>query len=132
MRGTMFKKKTYQPVSDAPFLPSGIVVEAEDKWYYLKSKSKRPIASRRVLESWGLPVLKCNYKAISKLVTLGPLGFRDGTVIKSIVNGRIYIISEGKRRQITNPDWLTWLQIGNPVLVSAEEELLNDVGDDLD
>ena len=42
-------------------------------------------------------------------LTSGILGFRDGSLIHDISDGRIYLISDSKRRHIVDPDVLEWL-----------------------
>jgi hypothetical protein len=63
----------------------------------------------------------------------GKLGFRDGTLIKNIADGKLYLISQNKRRHIVNPD--TFSQYGlnrsNIVEVSELESNMHELGENL-
>ena len=41
----------------------------------------------------------------------GILGFRDGTLVKDISDGKIYLISDAKRRHVIDPDVLQWIEV---------------------
>ena len=64
---------------------------------------------------------------------VGTLGFRDGTLIKNIADGKIYLISQNKRRHIIDPDSFTkyGLDRSNIVEVSEAEVNMHDIGDNL-
>jgi hypothetical protein len=63
----------------------------------------------------------------------GKLGLREGTLINNVANGKMYLISENKKRQITNPDWLELLNYSefDCLKVSDEEANLHEDGEDL-
>ena len=42
--------------------------------------------------------------SVSKFKKSGVLGFRNGTLVKNIADGRYYLISDNKRRHIVSPD----------------------------
>jgi hypothetical protein len=64
----------------------------------------------------------------------GTLGFRDGTVIKDIADGKIYLIENSKKRHIISPDFFekygfnrNWI-----IEVSQKEASLHKDGEDID
>lgn len=56
--------------------------------------------------------------------------FRNGSLLYSQASGKMYLISENKRRHITNPDWLDALAFNrsDAVWVSAAEINLHEEG----
>jgi hypothetical protein len=81
-----------------------VVVETENGWFFIKGKNKFRINSERVLSSWRVDTLPGTTASVSKFKNAGLLGFRNGTVIRNIADGRYYLISENKRRHIVTPD----------------------------
>jgi hypothetical protein len=63
----------------------------------------------------------------------GKLGFRDGTLIKNIADGRIYLVSQNKLRHIVDPDSFTryGLDRSNVIEVSETEVSAHDLGEKL-
>jgi hypothetical protein len=82
------------------------------------------------MKSWCLPVLETKESVISGLKLFGSLGFRDGTLVKDISNGKIYLISDSKSRHITDPDVLEWLE-AEIIRVSHKEILSHEEGEEL-
>lgn len=113
--------------------PAGLFVEAEDGVWYIIAPGKRVrVFSDRVLNSWSATPLygtEASLKNHTQLV--GPLGFRNGTLIKNIVSGRYYLISENKRRLIANPDIFTNFNLSSDtaIIVSDEEANLHPEGE---
>lgn len=115
--------------------PAGVLLLTETgKWYLMQSTGKRKITSERVLESWdfGYTVFTSDI-ALSKTPAVGILGFRNGTLIKNIADAKLYLISDGKRRQIQNPDVLDllFLREEDALLVSQDETNLHQEGEPL-
>lgn len=103
----LFSKKKAPKVvpPQGPFkYPSGTVVNTESGQYYLKGLVKYKIKSRSVFNSWNFPlVVDSTDEAISKYrPSLKRLGFRDGTIIRDIYDGRLYVIANSKRVQISS------------------------------
>ncbi len=115
--------------------PSGLAVETTDgKMWYIKGNTKFSIPSVRVLHSWNfnslataIPEVLVDYKVG------GSLGFRDGTVIENMADTKNYLISESKRRHITNPDAFDKYGLDRDcvVEVSADEANLHDDGEEI-
>lgn len=101
-----WKKKPLRPVTQINY-PSGSVVEVENGWYYIKNTVKIPIL-KRVFESWNFSNVFYGSEASVKGFkdTLEPLPFREGSLLKNTADGKIYLVSNGQRRHVTNPDWV--------------------------
>jgi hypothetical protein len=63
----------------------------------------------------------------------GKLGFRDGTLIKNIADGRIYLVSQNKLRHVVDPDSFTryGLDRSKVIEVSETEVSAHDLGEKL-
>ena len=99
-------KKRYNPK-----VPSGLIAHTETGYFYIKGSSKFNFISERAMTSWNLPIIETNDSMISNLKRAGILGFRDGTLVKDISDGKIYLISDSKRRHVIDPDVLEWLNV---------------------
>lgn len=84
--------------------PYGMAVQTEEGVYFLKEKTKFKLYSQRCADSWRFPILPGSKESVSKYIYGGYMGFRDGSLIKNIANGKIYLVSQQKRRHITSPD----------------------------
>ncbi|QFP97381.1 hypothetical protein SEA_ICHABODCRANE_65 [Streptomyces phage IchabodCrane] len=86
--------------------PTGTCVQTENGLFYIKGRFRYRITSMRILDSWGFPyILKSSEAALSKHKIGGKLGFRQGTLVKDMSNGKMYLISENLRRLIDSPDF---------------------------
>ena len=63
----------------------------------------------------------------------GSLGFRDGSLIKNIADGKMYLISQNKRRHIVDPDSFARYGLDRSVVIEVSETEVNmhDIGEDL-
>ena len=112
--------------------PSGTCVVTESGRYYINGKFRHKVVSDRVFDSWSFSlVIESTEAARSKYALMRSLGFRDGTVIKNILDGKIYVISKNLRRLIDDPDVLRRLgkDESQVVLVSNGETLLHKEGE---
>lgn len=99
------RQKDSRPLPQEPInYPSDVVVETESGYWFIKGKNKLRIFSERCLNSWQVDVLPGTDVSISKFKKAGVLGFRNGTLVKNIADGRYYLISDNKRRHIVSPD----------------------------
>lgn len=102
------KKKTL-PTTPVEY-PHGTCVKTEKGTYLIqegKTKVRLRVPTQRILDSWKFDrVVLTTEKALSQYKVYGRLGFRDGSLIYNIADGRIYLISKNKRRHITSPDAL--------------------------
>ena len=124
----------FQPPALRTEYPFGTCVETEDGWWLIREKMRFKIPSNRVLVSWGLTVIPARESAVKHYKKAGTLGFRDGTVIQDVSDGKLYMIAQNKKRHIRNPDFFTTLGFDRVPLikVSAAEAKLHDDGEVLD
>lgn len=130
------KKEVSAPAKIIPPLvptayPSGIAVFDGTNTYFIKNNKKYRIISDRALESWGFKVWYGSPESLSKTVLGGILAFRDGSVIKDVSNGKIYLVVNGLKQHITTPDFFTKFGIdpGYIIEVSAKEADLHKNGE---
>jgi hypothetical protein len=118
--------KIYNPV-----IPSGLIAHTEKGYFYIKGNKKFKLVSEKAMLSWSLPAIKTNEIMISKLLMSGTLGFRDGSLVKDVSDGKIYLISDSKRRHIISPDVLEWM---NTAVINAgqKEILVHEEGDPIE
>lgn len=116
--------------------PNGTFVETEKGYFYIVAPTKRlRIINKRVLDSWSPPrVVPSSEAALVKYRVSAKLKFRNGSLINNLGDGKIYLIEDGNRRHVTNPDAL--LRIGavreEATLVSLAEINLHPEGEPLD
>ena len=103
------KKPQIQIKSFYPNVPSGLIAHTEKGYYYIKGKKRFKFVSERAMITWGLPVITTLEEKLAGITIFGVLGLRDGTLVKDISDGKIYLISDSKRRHVTNPDVLLWM-----------------------
>ena len=126
----LLKSRSSAKLSD---FPVGTCVYDGSKHWYLQGKYKRAILTKRVFKSWDFPfVVKVSPEFTASLLKAKPLKFRNGTVIRAM-DGKAYVISEGKRRLIANPDYLSafGLKLRDIEYVSNVELELHELGEDL-
>jgi len=138
----MFKRRTQKPPTKPTEYPAGIFIETELGYFYIVNQSKRyRITSKRCLESWSPPrVVKTTEKTVQKYRISSKLKFRNGSLIWNISDGRIYLIENGLRCWVRNPDWFYTLgldpadlkyNMGKIICVSASDLNLHEIGEDL-
>lgn len=78
-----------------------------------------------MLESWRFPrVVKVPEEIAANYLLSGKLGFRDGSLICNLKDGKIYLIADNKRRHVTGPDILKALGAeGKDVVMVSDEEI---------
>ena len=124
------KKQVKTNKKYTPVVPSGLIACTDKGYFYIKGGKKFKFISERAMLSWNLPIINTSDDKINKLVIAGTLGFRDGTLIKDISDGKIYLVSDSKRRHIVDPDVLEWLNT-NIVMAGQKEVLIHEEGDKL-
>lgn len=104
----MFRSKVTLTLPTKPVeYPTGLCVSVNGNHYYVNGKFVHPIIGSRILESWRFPfVVKTSDEALTNYVRAAKLGFRDGSIIRSIKSSTIYIISKREKRPLSNPDLL--------------------------
>jgi hypothetical protein len=71
--------------------------------------------------------------ALTGIKMAGKLGFRDGSLIKNLADGRMYLVSQNKLRHIVDPDSFDryGLDRSKVVEVSDKEISAHDLGENL-
>jgi hypothetical protein len=71
--------------------------------------------------------------ALTGIKLAGKLGFRDGSLIKNLADGRMYLVSQNKLRHIVDPDSFDryGLDRSKLVEVSDKEISAHDLGENL-
>lgn len=138
----MFKRRRLPPdityplnESDTVIWPSDITIETSSGTWLVKGKKRFKFYSKRVYDSWGFPFpIKVHDSSIEYMEYGGVLGFRNGSLLEDMSDGKLYLISENKRRHIVNPDWLDeYGLMGFPIIVASSNELkLHDEGEPLE
>ncbi len=116
--------------------PIGTFVYSERGYFYILNATKRyRIISNRVLESWNPPrVVLATEDALVNYKIGAKLKFRNGSLIRNVADGRIYLIEGGKRRHIVSPDAFNVIGVDYSLIdnyvtpVSDEETLLHEEG----
>lgn len=112
--------------------PDKIAVKSEDGVFYLSGTMRFLVPTERVVGSWSFPFIASTTEAaLAGYRKAGKLGFRDGSLLRN--GGNLYVVSGGKRRRLSNPDWLTLLQLREKdfILVSDYEISLQKEGEPL-
>lgn len=111
-------------------VPSGLIASTEKGFYYVKGNKRFKFVSDRARDSWSLKVVRTTEFAMSSVPVSGLLGFRDGSLLKDVSDGKIYLISDNKRRHIASPDVFLWA--GNDIIEVGEKEIsIHQLGDKL-
>jgi len=113
--------------------PSGIAVKTENSTYWIKDGKKFRLMSDRAEKSWGFITVMASESSLVNIKTAGKLGFRDGTLIKNIADGKMYLVSQNKRRHILSPDVFDKYGLDRSKLieVSSKEAEMHELGDNL-
>jgi hypothetical protein len=131
----LFKKKidtiVIKPLNKIKPIDGLMITDGENYWF-IKGGKRMKCFSRRSFESWGLEPILLTPSAINAIKPGGILGFRDGSLIKDIVSGKIYLVSSSKVRLITEPTILDILGRDRIIEVSPEEIDIHTKGEVLD
>lgn len=127
-------KNTQIPLITLPTnFPSGIAVKTKSGTYWVKDNKRYKLISERAASSWSFVTVLAEDSAVSHIKVVGKLGFRDGTLIKNISNGKMYLVSQNKRRHIESPD--VFIQYGldrsKTIEVSESECEMHEEGEKL-
>lgn len=120
-------------ISQPTNFPSGLAVRTNKNTYWVKDGKLYRLISNRAAESWMFTTVDAAESALSGFKIVGKLGFRDGTLIKNISDGKIYLISQNKRRHITSPDVFDNFGLDRSKVIEVGEEEVNmhNLGDNL-
>lgn len=129
----MFKKNQQKTVTSPTTFPSGIAVKTDKGIYWIKDGKRFKLISDRAAKSWMFTTVVATESAVSGMKLAGKLGFRDGTLIKNIADGKLYLISQNKKRHIVDPDTFDkyGLDRSQVIEVSAFETSMHELGEEL-
>jgi hypothetical protein len=134
----MLKKKLSKPTQSTLIIsptnfPTGLAVKTDKATYWIKDGKRFRLISERAEASWSFPTVHATENAVSGMKLAGKLGFRDGTLIKNIADGKLYLISQNKRRHIIDPDTFNkyGLDRSKVIEVSETEVNMHDLGESL-
>ena len=120
-------------ISQPTNFPSGLAVKTDKATYWIKDGKRFKLISDRAAQSWCFTTINATEAALSGFKVAGKLGFRDGTLIKNIADGKLYLISQNKKRHIVDPDSfnLYGLDRSKVIEVSDSEAAIHVLGDNL-
>ena len=127
------KRRTKTEVLRTDF-PHGACVKTEKGYFFVNGKTIKPIKNKRVLESWDFPlIINAHSSALGTFIKSSPLGFRDGTLIRDISDGKMYLVSKRLLRLIVSPDALAMLgkKRSDAIWVAHDEVQLHEMGESL-
>lgn len=125
--------KNILTISQPTNFPSGLAVRTDKATYWIKDGKRYKLISDRAAKSWSFTTVNATEAALSGIKLVGKLGFRDGTLIKNIADGRMYLISQNKKRHIVDPDSFDRYGFDrrSVVEVSEAEANMHDLGENL-
>ena len=125
------RTKTTLLISSPTRFPSGIAVKTDKDTYWIKDGKRYRLISDRAAQSWCFTTVLATEAALSEIKLVGKLGFRDGTLIKSVADGKMYLVSQNKLRHIVDPDSFNryGLDRSKIIEVSEKEILAHDLGE---
>ena len=120
-------------ISQPTNFPSGLAVKTNKATYWIKDGKRYKLISDRAAKSWSFATVNATEAALSGIKLVGKLGFRDGTLIKNIADGKMYLVSQNKLRHIVDPDIFDryGLDRSNLIEVSDMEIKAHDIGENL-
>jgi len=129
----LFKNTTINLITSQTNFPSGLAVKTDLATYWIKDGKKYKLVSERAAKSWSFVTVKATEDAISHMRVAGKLGFRDGTLIKNIADGKMYLISQNKKRHIVDPDAFNKYGLDRSIIieVSESESNIHELGENL-
>lgn len=129
----LFKNTPTVLVTSPTNFPSGIAVKTDKATYWIKDGKRFKLISERAEKSWMFTTVNATEQSMSAIKIAGRLGFRDGTLIKNISDGKLYLISQNKRRHITSPDVFERYGLDRSAIIEVSEAEINmhEQGEDL-
>ena len=134
MRWSKVTKNQTQPQTPTEY-PAGTFVKSERGHFYIVSPTKRyRIVTLRCLDSWSPQrVVQTSENALRNYRIVAKMKFRNGSLIHNFADGKIYLISEGKRRHVQSPEALERIGavLNDAISANPDEINLHDEGEPL-
>ena len=129
----MLRKQKTATVTSPTIFPSGLAVKTEKEIYWVKDNKRYKLISDRAAKSWSFTTVNATEQAVAGMKLVGKLGFRDGSLIKNIADGKMYLISQNKKRHIVDPDSFDRYGLDRRLVieVSEAEANMHTTGDNL-
>lgn len=132
----LFQKRTTQTLPTKPVVyPVGTFIKTEAGYFYISGPSKRfRFLSKRGIDSWAPHrIVETTEAAVKNYRIAAKMGFRNGSLIHNLADGKIYLVEASKKRQVVSPDVLERLgaSIKDVVSVSLAEINLHETGEEL-
>ena len=108
-------------ISQPTNFPSGIAVKTDKATYWIKDGKRYKLISDRAAKSWMFTTVNATEAALSGIKLVGKLGFRDGTLIKNIADGKMYLVSQNKLRHIVDPDVFDRYGLDRSIIIEVSE-----------
>ena len=120
-------------ISQPTNFPSGLAVKTDKATYWIKEGKRYKLISDRAAKSWSFTTVNATEAALSGIKLVGKRGFRDGSLIKNIADGKIYLVSQNKLRHIVDPDIFDRYGLDRSKLIEVSEAEIkaHDIGENL-
>lgn len=121
----LFKNTKRALISSPTNFPSGLAVKTDKATYWVKDGKRYKLISDRAAKSWSFTTVNATEEAVAGMKLVGKLGFRDGSLIKNIADGKMYLISQNKRRHIVDPDSFDTFGLDRSMVIEVSEAEAN-------
>ena len=119
---SLFKNtKSTLIISQPTNFPSGLAVKTDKATYWIKDGKRYKLISDRAAKSWMFTTVNATEAALSGIKLVGKLGFRDGSLIKNIADGKMYLVSQNKLRHIVDPDVFDRYGLDRSIIMEVSE-----------
>ena len=125
LRKRLSKNTVNTLITSPTNFPSGIAVKTDKAIYWIKDGKRFRLISDRAAESWKFTTINATESAVSGMKLVGKLGFRDGSLIKNIADGKIYLLSQNKLRHIVDPDSFTKYGLDRSWIIEVSDNEIN-------
>ena len=125
--------KSTLTISQPTNFPSGLAVKTDKSVYWIKDGKRYKLISDRAAKSWSFTTVNATEAALSGIKLVGKLGFRDGSLIKNIADGKMYLVSQNKLRHIVDPDIFDRYGLDRSKLIEVSEAEIkaHEIGENL-
>ena len=125
LRKRLSKNTVNTLITSPTNFPSGIAVKTDKAIYWIKDGKRFRLISDRAAESWKFTTVNATESAVSGMKLVGKLGFRDGSLIKNIADGKMYLLSQNKLRHIIDPDSFTKYGLDRSWIIEVSDNEIN-------